>query len=123
MAAQIDEQWKHLRSQSDAERLPIGSADEAVRGTLVICVVLTVAMNARNLGPAEVLKNLPGKDPGAKFEPRAWTGTVQGRQTEDKQTSSNVEQKEVKAGVDATKEPSLDEGSNEGEWTGKVGRQ
>lgn len=72
------------------------------------------------MGPAEVLKNLPGKDPGTKFEPSAWTGTIQGRVGEEE---GAVEKEPKDGNVEGRKDTSSEEGYQAGQWTGKVAQR
>jgi hypothetical protein len=106
LAARIDEQWHQLSSEGEGGKLAIGSSDEAMKGNPLSRRELRVAFQE---GPAGMLKNLPGKDPGAKFEPTAWTGSIKPRGEED-----------VKGGEQVDKEGDVAEKEVEGEWTAKV---
>jgi len=105
LAARIDEEWHQLSSEGGAEKVGIASSDEALKGKPFEDGTLRVAFEE---GPAEMLRNLPGKDPGAKFEPTAWTGSVKQR-GEDMKGKDQV--KKVGEGT---------EKQSQGEWTGKV---
>lgn len=106
LAARIDEQWQQL--SSEVEKPAIGSSDEAMKGTTLGKRELRIALKE---GPAGMLRNLPGKDPGAKFEPTPWTGSIKQRG------------EDVKAEEQADKEGDIAENKVEGEWTAKVSQR
>jgi hypothetical protein len=103
LAARIDEQWHQL--SSDGEKPAIGSSDEAMKGTALGKRELRIALKE---GPAGMLRNLPGNDPGAKFEPTAWTGSIKQRG------------EDVKGEEQVDKEGDIAEKKVEGERTAKV---